>query len=83
MKAKEMFEKNGFYKMQNSHYVNGITYIKTLDKEYEEISFLLNYEDSINKENEKTLICIKNIENLDEKIIYAICQQLKEIKEDK
>lgn len=83
MKAKEMFEKEGFYKMQKSHYINGITYIKTLDKEYEEISFLLNYEDSINKENEKTLICIKNIENLDEKIIYAIYQQLKEIKEDK
>mgnify|MGYP001624982156 FL=1 len=49
MKAKEMFEKEGFYKMQKSHYINGITYIKTLDKEYEEISFLINYEDSLNK----------------------------------
>ena len=82
MKAEEMFEKEGFYKMQKSHYINGITYIKTLDKEYEEISFLINYEDSLNKENERTLICLKNIENLEEEVIYAISQQLKEVKED-
>lgn len=83
MKAEKLFKQEHFYKMSESHYINGITYIKTLDKEYEEISFLINYEDSSNKE--KTLICLKNIEQLDENIIYAIYTQLEEIKkvEDK
>ena len=82
MKAEELFEKQYFYKLLKSKYINGITYIKTLGKEYEEISFLLNYEDSLNKENEKTLICLKNIKNLDEELIYAINKQLQEIKEE-
>ena len=78
MKAEELFKQEHFYKMSESHYINGITYIKTLDKEYEEISFLTNYEDSLNEE--KILICLKNIEQLDENMIYAICSQLEEIK---
>ena len=83
MLAEEMFKKENFKKLKESNYINGITYINLLGKEYEEISFLLNYEDSLNKEDEKTLICFKNIDNISEDLIYAMSKQLEEIKENR
>ena len=71
MSAKEMFEKIKFYKLETSHYVGGITYIKTLDKEYQEVSFF--------EEENQILIPIKNITILDDELIKAINQQCKEL----
>lgn len=71
MTAKEMFEALNFYKLETSHYVHGITYIKTLGKEYEEVSFF--------EDDGQILIPIKNISILDSELIKAINQQCKEL----
>ena len=73
MTAKEMFEKINFYKLETSHYIGGITYIKTLGKEYEEVSFF--------EDDGQILIPIKNINILDGELIRAINKQVKECKE--
>jgi len=72
MNAKEMFQKQSFYKMEESHYVCGITYIRTVGKEYQEISF---YE-----EIRTIYTVIENLKTLEDELISAINEQILELK---
>ena len=90
MSAKEMMKKERFYKMEESHYSGGITYIKTIDKEYREISF---YEGSgtiyIDKEYQEISFyedsgtiytVIHNLDILEDNLVNAINEQVLEIR---
>ena len=72
MNARDMMKKEHFYKMEESHYCGGITYIKTIDKEYQEISF---YEDS-----GTIYTVIHNLDILEDNLINAINEQVLEIR---
>ena len=70
MKAKEMFEKLGYLKLEDK-YIDGITYVKLMKDKYNEISMF--------KDGKKILIPIENIDILEYEELQAINKQIEEL----